>query len=171
MRPIGGLALAIGAVVGGVMGGLLAGWLASAPPPVALQNGDVAALRAALERLTERVEAFEGAVQVAAIPAAAREPASPSTRLPSVAIAPRSGTAAAGDGPLDPHRLLAEWVASFADGGKGSDFFRMAVAAYAWPLRRELHGIVADRSAPAVLRSLALPRSASRSARARTAGL
>lgn len=57
---------------------------------------------------------------------------------------------------LDPRRLLAEWVASFAGGGEGSEFFRMAVAAYAWSLRAELQAIVRDRAAVEALRLQAI---------------
>jgi len=157
MRPIGTFAIVVASLAGGAGGGLLAAWLAG-PSGAPLAGGDVAALKLTIARLEARLETLDASLADPAtpLPVAAREIAPPPTRLPTIEVAPRPGTAAGGDGTLDPRRLLAEWVASFEGGGPGSEFFRMAVAAYAWPLRVELQEIVADRHAPDELRLQAI---------------
>lgn len=156
MRSSGAFAITLGALGGGLLGGVLASYLAAPRAAVPLTNGENAAWRAAFERLEQRVDLLATVPSALALPAVERALATPATRLPAVEVAPREGTAAAGDGSLDPKRLLAEWVASFGGGGSGSDFFRMAVAAYAWVLRADLQRIVADRAAPEALRLQAL---------------
>lgn len=153
MRWNGAIPLLIGGVACGAAGGACAAWLLAAPSRPA--STVVAPPPDRLEQLARRVAALErdadGAVAaVAAAPAAQRTELDPAPRLPVIEGATRVG---AGDPvALDPRRLLAEYVASFEGGGEGSDFFRMAVAAYAWTLRRDLHAIVLDRAAPDALR-------------------
>ena len=121
-------------------------------------SAELSGCRAELRALDERMGRLERSVTELARPQAAREVVTRVPRLP--ALDPSDGSDASDGGAgsasptaaLDPRRLLAEYVASFADGGEGSDFFRMAVAAYAWQLRRELHAIVVDADAPDALR-------------------
>lgn len=95
----------------------------------------------ALELSRRRDEAEAATRQVAGVP-----------HVPVVQGPPGGDTSTTPAAAFDPRRLLAEYVASFANGGQGSEFFRMAVAAYAWELRRELQAIVVDRDQPDLLR-------------------
>jgi hypothetical protein len=106
-----------------------------------------------LRELADRLSRVERSVGELERAAPAREAVG---RLPRVEDLPSAGPEARSRGEasaaLDPRRLLAEYVASFEGGGDGSEFFRMAVAAYAWQLRRELQAIAVDRGAPDALR-------------------
>ena len=117
---------------------------------------DLATARREIGVAVVRLDALEKARQQEAAQEAddlaTRRPAG-MAHLPVVdGTAPGPGTASAAAAAFDPHQLLAEYVASFANGGQGSDFFRMAVAAYAWTLRHELQAIVVDRDQPDALR-------------------
>ncbi len=142
--------VALGAIAGGVVGGGLATWLLD--PPRSAGIGAAATAAPSVAALEARIDQLEQQLATREVPSAVRVEATTLPRLPVVAVAPRSGAATVAEAALDPRRLLAEYVASFEGGGTGSDFFRMAVAAYAWPLRRDLHAIVADRLAPDPLR-------------------
>jgi hypothetical protein len=151
------LALALLAAIGGATFGIVLALLGFARG----DGGDeemrreLDAARSERRALVERVARLERDLAELDRVEPARESVSHSPRLPTfppldpatAAASPNGATAA-----LDPRRLLAEYVASFEDGGTGSDFFRMAVAAYAWQLRRELHRIAVDRDAPDALR-------------------
>ncbi len=115
-------------------------------------RGEFAASRAELRELLERVARVEQELAAVSHDEPSREPLPRSPRLPAVSLPDADAPAGASAAALDPRRLLAEFVASFADGGSGSDFFRMAVAAYAWQLRRDLLAIVGDSFAPDALR-------------------
>jgi hypothetical protein len=119
---------------------------------LATLQSEVAALRRTAAALSDRLDGCERTAREHAADAE-RAPAGV-PHLPLVAGAPESGGSAPqhGAAPFDPRELLKEYVLSFADGGSGSDFFRMAVAAYAWQLRRELQAIVVDREQPDALR-------------------
>jgi hypothetical protein len=113
---------------------------------------DLATARRELGVAVVRLDALEKARQQEAAEAVTRRPAGVA-HLP-VVDGPGSvpGAAPSAVALFDPHQLLAEYVASFANGGQGSDFFRMAVAAYAWTLRHELQAIVVDHDQPDALR-------------------
>ena len=146
---LGFVALACGVAVGVML--MLAGAGSGESDVAALERG-LAAIRADARALADRVAGLErGLARIDhAEPARGEVARLPSVeRLPATEAAPPGAPARAA---LDPRRLLAEYVASFENGGAGSDFFRMAVAAYAWQLRRELQAIVADRDAPDALR-------------------
>jgi hypothetical protein len=115
-------------------------------------RGELATARRASGELADRLDTLERtqrqieAAQVVRTQSGA--PHLPVTNGPEASPSGTTTPAAA----FDPHRLLAEYVASFADGGQGSDFFRMAVAAYAWQLRHDLQAIAVDRDQPDALR-------------------
>jgi len=150
-----GYGIAIVAAVAAASGGIA--WLghddgAQARELAALQ-AEVAALRRTTSALAERIDACERAAGERTLSDAVRAPTGV-PRVPTAAAADPSPAraGAAGPAPFDPRELLREYVLSFADGGVGSEFFRMAVAAYAWQLRRELQAIVVDREQPDALR-------------------
>jgi hypothetical protein len=118
-------------------------------------RAELAAQRGELRRLSDQLAALERTCDELRRVEPSREAVASSPHLPDVASLPHAPTlngGAAATAALDPRQLLAEYVASFDGGGTGSDFFRMAVAAYAWPLRAELQAIVVDRKAPEPLR-------------------
>jgi hypothetical protein len=149
------------AAIGGAALGLVVVFLGFTRGEVAFDDGvggggalrrELAAEREAARELRDRVDRLERALaSVADAPTRAAVARLPQVdQLPSAEMSgpARSSEPAA----FDPRRLLAEYVASFEGGGEGYDFFRMAVAAYAWQLRRELQAIVVDRDAPDALR-------------------
>ncbi len=105
---------------------------------------------AALERRLGELEATLAALgrDLERVDAARRSPVS-DPALPLAAAAPAA--AAAGD-PRGPSWYLEQYVASFANGGNGSEYFRLAVEAYAPSLLREIGAIVLDPRANSNLR-------------------
>ncbi len=156
--------LSILAVIGGAAAGLvivMLGLGGGDPDDAAATRLIAVASRADVRDLADRVAVLERAL--AGLPPTATAVRAAASHLPDVDQLPSAdpeggsraapGTATATTtAALDPRRLLAEYVGSFANGGEGSDFFRMAVAAYAWQLRRELQAIVVDHAAPDALR-------------------
>jgi hypothetical protein len=157
MRHGSAIGVAVLALLGGAAGGWLAG-LTSLEEPRVQDDGEVASLRATVARLERQFAALDTVAAAFVPPTVVREAAPAPGRGAAgdgVAIGTEGGRGRDSDsttGSLDPRRLLAEWVASFAAGGEGSEFFRMAVAAYAWPLRAELRLIALDRAAVEALR-------------------
>lgn len=160
MRQAPAIGVALLVLLGGAAGGWLAAgtWRSESRVPA---DAELAALRAAVARLEREFAALDRGDGRFAAPEAVREAAPAPGRVAAEVLGARSasgGGRASDDvmASLDPRRLLAEWVASFAGGGEGSEFFRMAVAAYAWSLRAELQAIVRDRAAVEALRLQAI---------------
>lgn len=159
MRQAGAFGIAVVALAGGAVAGWLAAGAHQRGPDWTVAGGDSAALQAAIRRLETQLAMLEARASGFVAPAAMRDATPAAGRLPAIDVAPdaaRPDRGSSATAAFDPRRLLAEWVASFSDGGAGSEFFRMAVAAYAFPLRADLQAIVADALAPEALRLQAL---------------
>jgi hypothetical protein len=104
---------------------------------------------AALERRVEELELASGALRAELERLGLR-------REPLAAEAPPVAPPSAPDGAAREERgpswYLEQYVASFANGGRGSEYFRLAVEAFAPGLLREIGGIVLDPRANAALR-------------------
>lgn len=147
-------ALAVVAVVLGVALGLAAVFVGFPPAPAGGAGEEIEGRldreARALGELASRVQAIEEALADLRRPEVAREVVPPS-RLDLPGVADDDRASREPPSAFDPRRLLAEYVASFEGGGEGSEFHRMAVAAYAWELRVELRAIVADGDYPDAL--------------------
>lgn len=104
-----------------------------------------------------RVAALERRIDELALDLSALRDELARTREPRRAPAaeestPRSPAATDGNDDRSPAWYLAQYVASFAGGGHGSEYFRLAVEAFAPSLLREIGALVLDPRAHAVLR-------------------
>ncbi len=134
------------------------------------RDGDVAELRARVAELERGARAAPakpgapGAAEGAERPRRTRRNRSPAPSDPPVeaepvvpvvrpAVSPATaGDAAAGNATGSAQSFLTGWVRSFETQPKGSDFFRLAVEAYAPDLVADLRGYLADARQPPALR-------------------
>jgi len=114
----------------------------AAPGPTGVEDERVAALTRRVQELELSVSALRDELARAA---GTRSPLAPES-------APPSADAAAPGDERTPRWYLDQYVASFQGGGGGSEYFRLAVEAYAPSLVREIGALVLDPRANASLR-------------------
>ncbi len=104
-----------------------------------------------LARLEERLDELDGALaRLESVIEGLRSPRrSPVIEEP---LAAEPAPAAPAPGSPDPRWYLEQYVASFAGGGEGSEFFRLAVEAFAPRLLSEIGNVVLDGGAHPALR-------------------
>jgi hypothetical protein len=129
----------------------LAAAMAPAPEPGAVQRGDIDALRAQLDEVVRRLHALERTRPLAAAPLAERADAR-ALPPPPAAAAPPAVPRGAVDGERDPYWYLQQYVASFADGDDGVEYYRLAVEAHVAELALPIATLVRESTRPLGLR-------------------
>lgn len=113
--------------------------------------GTIGELRAEIAAANEKIARLERDMK-------SRPTSAPPTWQPRPTMTSKEGTAAptADQGtpisPNDPAWYLAQYVASFQGGGTGSEYFRLAVDAYALTLANQILEIIRDAGQPVPLR-------------------
>lgn len=113
----------------------------AAPGASETERARLAALEERVASLVQEVEHLGGALE--AQRASARVPLGRSEPPRAAPVVP---------GQSDPSWFLARYVESFRDGGPGSEYFRLAVSAYAPDLVEPIVGLVADHGSSPTLR-------------------
>ncbi len=146
------------ALIGAIGIGALVSWLAKTPAPIdrpaSYRDSDASGHAARIDALEATLKTLR--LEVAALREATERVRTPAPREFTIPTPTADASTPASAPNPSAHRYLSMYVASFENGGTGSEYFRLAVDAWAMELLDRIADLVRDGHRPFALRSALL---------------